>query len=169
MRNAWARSTSPSTPKNPRNRIIVDLDKAPRNAQGEVEFSADLFVLRPTDPSRGNDVLFFDVVNRGNKLLLGRFNLARGSTDPTTEADFGDGFLMREGYTIVALGWEAGPNNPSVSLYPPTATEGGSRFTVRSATGSFPSLQAGPSTLHLPIGAGLKNTLLWIRRIQITT
>ena len=90
-----------------------------------MEFSADLFVLRPKDPSRGNDVLFFDVVNRGNKLLLGRFNLARESTDPTIEADFGDGFLMREGYTIVALGWEAGPNNPSVSLYPPTATEGG--------------------------------------------
>jgi len=58
-------------PENPRNRIIVDLDKAPRNALGEVEFSADIFVLRPKDPSRGNGVLFFDVVNRGNKLLLG--------------------------------------------------------------------------------------------------
>ena len=112
-------------PENLRNRIIVDLDKAPRNALGEVEFSADLFVLRPKDPSRGNGVLFFDVVNRGNKLLLGRFNLARGSTDPTTEAEFGDGFLMREGYTLVALGWEASPNTPAVSLYPPTATESG--------------------------------------------
>ena len=112
-------------PENPRNRIIVDLDKAPRNALGEVEFSADIFVLRPKDPSRGNGVLFFDVVNRGNKLLLGRFNLAQGSTDPTTEADFGDGFLMREGYTLVALGWEASPNTPAVSLYPPTATESG--------------------------------------------
>ena len=112
-------------PENPRNRIIVDLDKARRNALGEVEFSADLFVLRPKDPSRGNGVLFFDVVNRGNKLLLGRFNLARGSTDPTTEADFGDGFLMREGYTLVALGWEASPNTPAMSLYPPTATESG--------------------------------------------
>ena len=112
-------------PENPRNRIIVDLDKAPRNALGEVEFSADLFVLRPKDPSRGNGVLFFDVVNRGNKLLLGRFNLARGSTDPTTEADFGDGFLMKEGYTLVAVGWEASPNTPALSLYPPTATESG--------------------------------------------
>ncbi len=112
-------------PENSRNRIIVDLDKAPRNALGEVEFSADLFLLRPKDPSRGNGVLFFDVVNRGNKLLLGRFNLARGSSDPTTEADFGDGFLMREGYTLVALGWEASPNTPAVSLYPPTATDSG--------------------------------------------
>ncbi len=112
-------------PEGPRNQGIVDLDKAPLNASGEVEFSADLFVLRPKDPSRGNGVLFFDVVNRGNKLLLGRFNLAQGSVDPTTEAHFGDGFLMREGYTLVAVGWEASPNTPAVSLYPPTATEAG--------------------------------------------
>ncbi len=112
-------------PDSPRNRIIVDLDKAPRNAAGEVEFSSDLFVLRPKDPSRGNGVLFFDVVNRGNKLLLGRFNLAQGSVDPTTEAEFGDGFLMREGYTLVAVGWEPSPNTPAISLYPPVATEGG--------------------------------------------
>jgi hypothetical protein len=112
-------------PEGSRNRIIADLDKAPRNALGEVEFSSDLFVLRPKDPSRGNGVLFFDVVNRGNKLLLGRFNMAQGSIDPTTEAEFGDGFLMREGYTLIALGWEASPNTPAVSLYPPTATESG--------------------------------------------
>ena len=61
-------------PDGPRNRGIVDLDKAPRNANGEVEFSSDLFVLRPKDPSGGNGVLFFDVVNRGNKGLLGNFN-----------------------------------------------------------------------------------------------
>ncbi len=112
-------------PENPRNRIIVDLSKAPRNARGEVEFSADLFVLRPKDPSRGNGVLFFDVVNRGNKLLLGRFNMAQGSVDPTTEADFGDGYLMREGYTLVAVGWEATPNTRAISLYPPVATDDG--------------------------------------------
>ena len=34
-------------PKNPHNKIIADLDKAPINAQGRVEFSADLFILRP--------------------------------------------------------------------------------------------------------------------------
>src|ERR1700733_5040293 len=37
-------------PNNPHNKIIVDLDKAPRNAQGKVEFSADIFILRPKDP-----------------------------------------------------------------------------------------------------------------------
>jgi len=32
-------------PENVHNRQIVDLDKAPRNAQGKVEFSADLYLL----------------------------------------------------------------------------------------------------------------------------
>jgi len=112
-------------PDHPRNQIIVDLGKAPRNVDGRVEFSSDLWVLRPKDPSRGNGVLLFDVVNRGGKLLLGRFNLARSSADPTTQAEFGDGFLMREGYTLVAVGWEATPRNRAVSLYPPVATDDG--------------------------------------------
>ncbi len=51
-------------PNNQRNKIIADIDKAPRNSQGKVEFSADLFILRPKDPSRGNGVLLFDVPNR---------------------------------------------------------------------------------------------------------
>ena len=42
------------SPDNPHNKIIVDLDKAPRNAKGRVEFSSDLFILRPKDPAKGN-------------------------------------------------------------------------------------------------------------------
>src|SRR6266436_2694168 len=93
-------------PNNQHNKIIADIDKAPRNSQGKVEFSADLFILRPKDPAHGNGVLFFDVVNRGNKELLSTFNHAIGSADPTTEAEFGDGLLMRQGYTLVAVGWQ---------------------------------------------------------------
>src|SRR5437660_12700249 len=37
------------SPENVHNRQIVDLDKAPRNAQGEVEFSADLHLYKPKD------------------------------------------------------------------------------------------------------------------------
>ena len=33
-------------PKNPHNKIVADLDKAPKDAQGRVEFTADLFILR---------------------------------------------------------------------------------------------------------------------------
>ena len=34
------------------------------------------------------------------------FNEAPSAPDPTTPAHFGNGFLMREGYTLVWVGWE---------------------------------------------------------------
>lgn len=92
-------------PAKPRNRIIANLDKAPRNSRGEVEYAAEIHILKPKDPSRGNGVLFFDIVNRGNKRLLNVFSRGRAG-EPTTDADFGDASLLREGYTLVAVGWQ---------------------------------------------------------------
>jgi hypothetical protein len=120
-------------PGNPHNKIVADLDKAPRNAQGKVEFSADVFILRPKDASRGNGVALFDVVNRGHKGVLGVFNRAKGSGDPATDEDFGDGLLMREGYTIVAVGWEFDVRRDKeknlVGLTVPIATDNGKPIT----------------------------------------
>lgn len=118
-------------PNNPRNKIIADLDKAPRNAQGKVEFSADIFILRPKDASKGNGVVFMDIPNRGGKGLLSTFNRARGSPDPTTEEEFGDGLLLREGYTLVSVGWEFDiPKKPGlVLLDAPVATDNGKTIT----------------------------------------
>src|SRR5271166_2621260 len=65
-------------PKDARNRVIVDLDLAPRNAGGKVEFAADVVILTPMDPSKGNGAIFYDVNNRGNKLALGMFNRPPG-------------------------------------------------------------------------------------------
>lgn len=114
-------------PSNPRDRIIADLDKAPRNAQGRVEFSADIYIIRPKDQARGNGVLFFDIVNRGNKQLLGTFNRARRAADPTTEADFGDGYLLTQGYTLVGVGWQfdIAIGKGLVGFQAPIATENG--------------------------------------------
>jgi hypothetical protein len=93
-------------PANSHNKRIVDLEKAPRDAAGSVGFSADLYVLAPKDAARGNGVAFFDVLNRGRKNILRDFNHAPQVLDPTAEADFGDGFLMRQGYTLVWVGWQ---------------------------------------------------------------
>lgn len=93
-------------PADRHNSKVVDLDRAARGADGRVTFSADLYVLRPAEPARGNGVLLFEVSNRGRKGLLTRFNRAPASSDPTAPADFGDGYLMREGYTLVWVGWE---------------------------------------------------------------
>ena len=43
-------------PQDARNRVIVNLDKAPRNAAGKVEYEADFFMLRPVNANRGNGV-----------------------------------------------------------------------------------------------------------------
>jgi hypothetical protein len=59
-------------PADPRNRVIVNLDKAPRNAAGKVEYEADFFMLRPADAARGNRKLLYDVTNRGRKGIHNR-------------------------------------------------------------------------------------------------
>ena len=113
-------------PSNPANRIICDIDKAPRNANGMVEFSADLYVLKPRDLAHGNGATLFEVSNRGGKAMLSMYNHAAGSLDPRTPDQFGDNFLLERGYTLVWLGWQ--PDVPRTEglmrLYAPVARDG---------------------------------------------
>jgi hypothetical protein len=88
------------------NRIVVDLEKAPRNAAGQVEFSADFYILKPRDPAKGNGTVLFEVLNRGNKVMLRHFNFGTTSNDPQSDRELGDKFLLEQGYTIVWLGWQ---------------------------------------------------------------
>ena len=93
-------------PARPQNRGIVDLSLAPKNAQGLVEFSADFYLLKPIDPARGNGRLFYEAGNRGTKRILPVFQDAANSADPTTETEFGNGALMRQGFTLLWMGWQ---------------------------------------------------------------
>src|SRR5882672_1150786 len=93
-------------PKDPLNAIIVNLDRAPRNARGMVEFSAPFVILKPVDLAKGNHKIFYAINNRGNQQAISYFNFGRGGNNPLTAADVGDGFLMRLGYTIVDAAWE---------------------------------------------------------------
>ncbi len=104
---------------------IVDLDKAPRNASGLVECVADVFILRPTDPSKANRRLFFDFGNRGNKRCLQYFCDAPGSNDPHSLQHAGNGFLFRRGYTVVWLAWQGDllPGSGRMILKVPLARE----------------------------------------------
>src|SRR5437879_2171421 len=90
-------------PANKRNQVIADLDKAPRNAAGKIEVSSDLVILKPRDASKGNGIAIFDIVNRGNGVVLPNFD---GPPGKTPEREAGDGFLLNRGYTIVQVGWE---------------------------------------------------------------
>ncbi|HEX3876801.1 MAG TPA: alpha/beta hydrolase domain-containing protein [Bryobacteraceae bacterium] len=87
-------------PKAPANRIVRDLDLAQLNAAGEAESDADFYILQPVDAAKGNGTVLFEVSNRGGKGMLSRFNFARGAND------FGDEWVMKQGYTLVWLGWE---------------------------------------------------------------
>lgn len=89
-------------PANPANSLITDIELAPRNSDGLVEFSADFRIVKPVDPGKGSHKLFFDVVNRGNPLALKRINSAPESDG----MDPGNGFQMRRGYTQVWCGWQ---------------------------------------------------------------
>jgi hypothetical protein len=93
-------------PLHPIHRAITDLALAPRNRDGRVEFAGDFYVLRPVDAERGNGALMVDVPNRGRKVALGMFNSTPRAADPATEADFGNGFLMRHGWTVAWVGWQ---------------------------------------------------------------
>jgi len=86
------------------NAPVADLELAPRDARGLVAYAADFYLLRPLDGGRGR--LLLDVPNRGRKIALGMFNSTPRSNDPTSRDDFGNGFLMRHGYTVAWIGWQ---------------------------------------------------------------
>ncbi len=118
-------------PADPANAGITLLDHAPRNALGRVEYSTDVFILRPADPARGSGVLLYDVTNRGNKFLMSWVNdaaePANGSVnDPRTLADAGNAFTFRQGLTMVWSGWqpEAATANHGMTIHVPVATDG---------------------------------------------
>ena len=87
-------------------RPVVDIDLAPVDAEGRVCFSADFRIVKPLENARGNRRVLFDVINRGNVRALQFFNDAVPTNEPDTEAHLGNGFLMRRGYSLVALAWQ---------------------------------------------------------------
>ena len=95
-------------PAHPLNVGIVDLDRAPRNGRGAVEYAADFYILKPVDLAKGNGALFYDVNNRGNKVILEQLNSVSRENDPTTPDHAGNGFLMRHGFTVAWSGWIPG-------------------------------------------------------------
>jgi hypothetical protein len=109
-------------PKLEANAIITDIKLAPVNSEGLVEFSADIHVVKPRDPAKSNGTVLFEVSNRGNKGMVPMFTFAARSNDPQTEEEFGDKYLLDEGYTLVWLGWQFDvPNQPGLMrLYAPT-------------------------------------------------
>jgi hypothetical protein len=111
---------------NPHNQRIVDLKNAVNLKDGEVEFSADFIAIRPKDPGKGNGSMILENPNRGHSRIV---SLVEGG-DWDVSKDAGDGWLLRNGFTIVSLGWQwdaAGVD--ALRLYAPIAKENGKTIT----------------------------------------
>jgi len=100
-------------PRNQANARVTDIALAPRNANGLVEAAADFVVVQPVDPGKRSGTGLVDVPNRGRRLGLALLNrsamdlASRASLDPANPADWGDGFLMELGLSILWVGWQA--------------------------------------------------------------
>lgn len=74
-------------PEDPRNAEIVNLELAPRNAAGHVEYRTTVEIFRPVDMGRWNRSIYHNVPNRG-----------RSSAD--------DPALLEMGFAMVQVGWQ---------------------------------------------------------------
>ena len=107
-------------PVDPHNSVITDIGLSPRNGGGKVEYETDIMILRPVDRSKGNHKVWYELTNRGLILAFPQLNDASsGGNDPAKAADAGNGFLMRQGYSLLFSGWDT------------TAAPDGSRFTMK--------------------------------------
>jgi alpha/beta hydrolase family protein len=97
-------------PADPRNAVITDLGRAPRNARGKVEYSMDIFILKPIDLAKSNHKVILDFNNRG-EMRIAQLNDAPLSNNPTTAAHAGNGFVMNLGYSVVGNGWDFGASS----------------------------------------------------------
>ena len=94
-------------PQNQFNQTICDIDLAPLNKNGLVEAKTKFIVLQAKDPSKRNGLAFIEVSNRGGKALMRYYNNATtGQVRPNVPTDYGNEYLMKQGYTLIWLGWQ---------------------------------------------------------------
>lgn len=161
-------------PRDPSNRVIQDIERAPRNARGNVEYATMFSILKPVDLAKSNHTLVYDVVNRGNKLISGFLNVGATAANPA-----GDGFLEKQGFILVWSGWQAdalpGGGRQVMTLVPVARASNGSSITGRvrqeyTPSAAVPSEPLAGNLLTAPIEtATLDNsTATLTRRVRQT-
>ena len=141
-------------PKHADNAGIVDLANAPVDADGYVDYTTDVVILRPKSAATARRVLFYDVVNRGNKAGMATFvgggALVGGAAPPATFPS-----LLSNGYTVVWSGWQSAiaqtGNGASASVgvsFPVASNADGSPITGLSREEFIPDY-AGGTTIPL--------------------
>jgi Alpha/beta hydrolase domain len=141
-------------PKHPANAGIVDLDKAPIDTDGYVAYTTDVVILRPKTAATARRVLFYDVVNRGNKIAQGLF-VGGGALTSGAAPDANFPSMLRAGYTVVWSGWQgdvaqsgAGATAAVGTSFPVAKNADGSAITALSREEYVPDF-AGVATIAL--------------------
>ena len=80
-------ATGEVDPSDPRHREIVNLENAPRNGSGRVEYRTTVEMYRPIDMTRWNRAIYYTVPNRGGA----------GAAEPA---------LLELGFAFVRVGWQ---------------------------------------------------------------
>ena len=114
-------------PAHSSNSSIVNIDKAPCNARGRVEYRSDICILRPVDPDKGNGRILYEVNNRGRIMLFANLCAGKVGNQPQAAADLGNALPLKLGFTLVWSGWDAGAPraNGGLGLDTPIATDKG--------------------------------------------
>jgi hypothetical protein len=87
---------------------IPDIDKAPRNANGQVEYSAKIALIFPKNPKSGNGALLVDIPNRGRPYAQALYNSPRDEPFEAGTFEVGTGFLQDRGFAVAEVQWELG-------------------------------------------------------------
>ena len=160
-------ATGELDPNDPRNKVIADIQLAPRNPAGMVAYTMDVFVLRPANQANGNQRMLLDFNNRG-QMRLGRLNNGTVTSDPVTAADAGDGFVMRHGFSVAGNGWDYGATgtaNMKITVPQLTGLPGPSyeylvfdNATTQTANLTFPANTLDRALARLTVRARLDDT-----------
>jgi hypothetical protein len=130
-------------PRDPHNTIITDLDLAPRNTRGMVEYVATFTLWKPMDTLKASGVLIYGIPNRGNRLLIPAFHLG---------GDPGDGFFFNRGDIILSSGWQGDlrgrPGAETITV--PIATNPDGSSITGPVLVRFRDMPVGSVTLALP-------------------
>ncbi len=119
----------------------------------------DVAILKPVEMARGNRTLFYDVTNRGGWRAFASFHVGGDpGNNPSAEKDAGDGFFMKQGYTLVMSGWQADttPGNNRLVAQFPVATEAGGKPVTKLITAEYIPFRA-MFTLNLGNEGGRDN------------
>ena len=130
-------------PKHPNHAVICDLGLAPTNAQGRVECRAEFHLLKPVTPPCGGR-LIVDSINRGNMTAVPLFNSTARRTNGNPDVDPGNGFLFREGYSVLCVGIQCDPpESPErMRAWFPEAVRNGERITGQNFVQWWPNQAA---------------------------